>query len=469
MTVKSTVTPIKNVINSDRFEPRYHFIYNKFHEYEENANTKLIKLGDKNLLKNITDGEHAGQIFVEEGIRFIKNSAVRDFNINLLDGFYITEEKHTQQGRSALKKHDVLFTTIGHLGSSAIVPEDFGEANINQNVVKMEINSEFLDPYYLTAYLNSIITKKQISALFTGNIHSIITYPKIKNIRIIIPDKQFSDKIRDKYKKAIENDTQSFNLIQKAQDLFYKRCGIDFSKIIKRKIFSTNISDIRDADLWTTKYSYPLYVDVLKALEKKWQTVSLGTIATIKKGKEVGSANYNKYLDKKESDVPFIRTSDLINYELDLFPDFYIPKEIYEELNQEIEANEIFFTKDGKIGMTAMATENDKIINASGISRIVIKAEGEKNNLSPEYIFLILSLKETGLYPALRRTVTASTIPHLREERLKEIEIPILDKNSIDKITSLITSAFELKNEKKQLIKEIRKEMDEFGTNEISI
>jgi len=45
----------------------------------------------------------------------------------------------------------------------------------------------------------------------------------------------------------------------------------------------------------------------------------------------------------------------------------------------------------------------------------------------------------------------ASTLPHLREERLQEFEIPILDKNFIDEITKLLVKrTFELKNEKKK-------------------
>ena len=80
---------------------------------------------------------------------------------------------------------------------------------------------------------------------------------------------------------------------------------------------------------------------------KKWQTVPLGEIATAKKGNEVGSANYNKYLDKKDTDIPFIRTSDLVNYEVDQFPDFYIPEEIYQELKQDIKAGDVLFNNAG--------------------------------------------------------------------------------------------------------------------------
>jgi len=206
----------------------------------------------------------------------------------------------------------------------------------------------------------------------------------------------------------------------------------------------------------------PLVCNTLKAIQKKWKTVPLGEIATAKKGDEVGSDNYNKYLDKKDSDIPFIRTSDLVNYEVDQFPDFYIPKEIYQELKQDVKTGDVLFTKDGKVGMSAMITRNDKAIIASGMVRLRLKAEAKKYNLTPEYLFVVLSLKETGLFPAIRRTVVASTIPHLREERLKEFEIPILDKNSIDEITKLVKEAFELKDEKKKLIKEVREEIDSY-------
>jgi type I restriction enzyme, S subunit len=462
MVIKVTTTSIQEIKDSDRFEPRYHYVFNKFDEYERSSKFQILKFGDKKILQKITDGEHAGQTFVEKGVRFVKNSAVKDFTINLYDGFFITEEKHKQQKRSALKPLDILFTTIGHLGATAIVPESFGEANINQNVVKIEIDKNFIDPYYLTAYLNGNTTKKQIAALFTGNIHSIITYPKIKNIRIIIPKGDFQKKIAKKYKQAIEFDQSCHVILEKAKNFFYQKLNIDFLKIQKEKTFSVNLSDFAEDDIWTPAFSYPLYVNTLKAIQKKWKTVSLGEIATPKKGDEVGSDNYNKYLDKKDSDIPFNRTSDLVNYELDQFPDFYIPKEIYQELKQDVKTGDVLFTKDGKVGMSAMITRNDKAIIASGMVRLRLKAEAKKYHLTPEYLFIILSLKETGLYPAIRRTVVASTIPHLREERLKEFEIPILDKNSIDEITKLVKKAFELKDEKKKLIKEVREEIDSY-------
>ena len=66
------------------------------------------------------------------------------------------------------------------------------------------------------------------------------------------------------------------------------------------------------------------------------------------------------------------------------------------------------------------------------------------------------------IYADLRRTVVASTIPHLREDRMKEIQIPILDKETIGEITNLVREAFKLKAERKRLIAEVRKTIDSY-------
>lgn len=182
----------------------------------------------------------------------------------------------------------------------------------------------------------------------------------------------------------------------------------------------------------------------------------------MKKGNEVGSETYIGYLDKRKTDVPFIRTSDIVNYEIDQYPDFYIPEEIYNELGQGFQKGDVLFTKDGKIGMVGMLTEYDKAIISSGFVGLRLNNKAKKYGITPEYLFLVLSIKEIGIYASKRRTVVASTIPHLREERLKEIEIPILYSDIIAKITDLVKQAFKLKDEKKRLIAKVRETMDDY-------
>lgn len=64
-------------------------------------------------------------------------------------------------------------------------------------------------------------------------------------------------------------------------------------------------------------------------------------------------------------------------------------------------------------------------------------------------------MPEIGGYGAIRRTVVTSTIPHLREERLRDIVIPIISDGTIALIIDLVRKAFLLKSKRKRLIRGI--------------
>lgn len=446
-----TVTINKSIIEKEKWTPKYAYIFKKL-ETSSNA----LKL-ENFVLEGPTNGIDL-RGFIEKGRNYIRISDMRRFFISYSDIKKVELNKIPK--KIQLQEKDILVSRKGTPGISVITTKDDIDNVIGTEAILLRIKEDY-DPYYLVAFLNSKVFYEQVLNNLSGAVASGINHPSLKKLKILY-DTNIVKNISDKVKKTIELHVKANSILANTQHIFYQRLDVDFSKVEKENIFSVNLSNFVDIDLWTPAYSYPFYVNTLKTIQKKWQTVPLGKIATVKKGDEVGSDNYNKYLDKKDSDVPFIRTSDLVNYEADQFPDFYIPEEIYKELEQDIKAGDVLFTKDGKIGMTAMVTGNDKIIIASGLVRLRLKNDAKKHDLTPEYLFLILSLKETGLYPAIRRTVVASTIPHLREERLKEIEIPILDKDSVDEITKLVKEAFELKDEKKKLIKEVREEIDNY-------
>mgnify|MGYP004702561475 CR=1 FL=1 len=430
--------------------PNYYLFKQKIKKYAERKDIVSFSLGDKNVLEVLTDGEHAGQKFVDSGALFIKNSSVKRYSINEFDGFYITHEKNNSLKRSKLKKDDVLFTTIGNVGISALVNENVENANINQNVVRIRVNTEFTTPQYLSCFLNSKITKFQVENLFTGNIYPMLSYPKIKSLKVFVKDKKTESTITQNLIKAENCQIESIKLIKESQSLFLKSLNIDFQKIANSKFYGIPSKQFDNDDMMTPAFYFPLYTTTIREIEKNNRCELLGNVADFRNGDEVGSINYKGYLERKETDIPFIRTSDLVNYDFDNYPDYYIEKTIYNDINQDLKAKEILFTKDGKIGISAMTTEYDKCILGSGILRIVPK----EAKINPYYLFIALSVKEIGLYQAIQRTVVASTIPHLREDRIGDFKIPII-KNQ-EKIIELTEKAFELKDERKKLISESR-------------
>ncbi|HEY9534330.1 MAG TPA: hypothetical protein VIQ77_07320 [Mucilaginibacter sp.] len=438
----------------DHLYPNFYKFKLKLKEFFERPDILSFRLGDKGVVQTLTDGEHAGQVFVEKGALFIKNSSVKRYYIDENDGFYISHEKNNLLKRSQLENRDVLFTTIGkYLGVASIVNENLVGANINQNVVRLRIDEKFVSHEYLAFYLNSKFARFQIDNLFTGNTHPILTYPKLKSIAVFLKSREIERLITANAVEIQKLELDSHRLLKKAQHLFLTKLDIDFSAIKDRKTFSLSFADFEKAEVMSPENYRPLFIETIEKIKQKVPWDLLGNLATFLNGDEVGSENYNLYLDSRDTHLPFIRTTDLCNYSLDRYPDFYIDNAIAEDIAQIKVPNEILFTKDGKIGQLAFRTDSDNAIIGSGILRIVAK------NVDPYYLFLALSINEIGQYQAQQRTVIASTMPHLREDRVADFVIPLLDDTT--EMISLVKTAFNLKEKGKILTSESRRIIDE--------
>jgi len=215
-----------------------------------------------------------------------------------------------------------------------------------------------------------------------------------------------------------------------------------------KNAFIVNLKDLKKTNFWLPKHFSPYYTQAIDNVKTKYEIVKLGDIAEFRKGSEPGSDKYINFIDRNDTDIPFVRTGDLVNFSANQTPDNFIDETVFLEYNQDLRENDILFTKDGKIGITAMMTPNDKVMISSGILRIRLKPEAiEKYGITAQYLFAVLSNKYTGYFQALRSTVIAATIPHLREKRIENFDIPIVDRKIIEELTKLVTESFELKSE----------------------
>ena len=72
---------------------------------------------------------------------------------------------------------------------------------------------------------------------------------------------------------------------------------------------------------------------------------------------------------------------------MDLYPDYYIVEEVYQDIKQDIKPSDVVFTKDVKVGCVAMITEADNVIISSGLERLRLNPEGKKIGLTQEYLW----------------------------------------------------------------------------------
>jgi len=127
-----------------------------------------------------------GAQYPGKGIPFLRIQNIADGVIDLSDIKYISPETHREMRRSQLRPLDLLMTITGRVGTCAVVPEDFGDGNINQHIVRMSVTSE-LDPHYAAEVLNSPAGRLQAERGVTGTTRIALDYPTILQIHIPVP------------------------------------------------------------------------------------------------------------------------------------------------------------------------------------------------------------------------------------------------------------------------------------------
>ena len=165
-------------------------------------------------------------------------------------------------------------------------------------------------------------------------------------------------------------------------------------------------------------------------------------LISIKRGNEIGSRYYGM------GDIPFVRTSDIVNWEIKIDPVKSIPEEVYEKYRkrQDIRENDILLVTDGTflIGRTAIVTSLDgKLVIQSHIRRIRC-LQPEK---LPPHLLLYLLNTEIVQKQIEEKTFVQATISTIGE-RLYEIVLPFpTDKEIIAKIINDILEIIKLKVE----------------------
>ena len=124
------------------------------------------KLGD--LVVKVGSGvtpKGGSESYLASGVPLIRSQNVQRGSLSLSDVAYISTDQHQRMANSALRPLDVLLNITGaSIGRCAVLPEDFGEGNVNQHVCIIRPADSLL-PGFLSQYLNSQFGQGQIKAM----------------------------------------------------------------------------------------------------------------------------------------------------------------------------------------------------------------------------------------------------------------------------------------------------------------
>ena len=389
-----------------------------------------------------------GAMYPEEGIPFLRVQNIMPNYISDSDIKFLSPSQNQEILRSQLKKDDVLLTITGvSYGKSAVVTDEFIDANINQHSVKMTVRN--IIPYFLSTFLNCKYGYSQSTRHVVGITRPALDYSSIRTFLIPDLDKEFQNKIASCccIAEKIRKDSKVY--YAEAQTLLLAELGLADWQPKQQLTFVKNFSDTQHVERIDAGYFQPKYDEIVNAIKNcasGWDT--LENLATLEKSVEVGSKEY------LETGIPFVRVSNLSPFEIT--QEKYISEELYAELTEhQPKQGEILLSKDATPGIAHYLREApNKMIPSGGILRLKSKTD----KIGNEYLTLVLNSILTQ--EQVNRDVGGSVILHWRPDQVSGTVIPILHQEKQTEIEQKVIESFNLRNRAKDLLESAKRAVE---------
>ncbi len=212
-------------------------------------------------------------------------------------------------------------------------------------------------------------------------------------------------------------------------------------------------------DIFAPRYYNPEVEGEISALEVTHDLVTIGELVSnglleITKGDEIGKLSYGT------GPIPFVRTSDISNWEVKVDPKHCVSEEIYRELapKQDVREGDILMVKDGTylIGTCAFITKYDtKILFQSHLYKLRVT---DPDKLSPYLLLAALSSKPVQRQIKAKR-FTQDIIDSLGD-RILELILPLpKEVRRREKVINMVKRSIEERVEARELARRARVEI----------
>ena len=441
-TVKSS--DITERLDVGFYNPKYFETIDKMRNLTKNPKLKLDKiemLFDNGEDLKITGGATPlGATYLEEGIQFIRVQNVRRNEFLLNDVKYIPKFIHDSMlKRSQLKECDVLLTITGTYGYSVVVPDNLGDANMNQHLVRMRFDREKISPKYISYFLNSKLGRIQTDRWVTGSSRPALDYEAIKQIYILYPTgREAQNEIVDKVDSLIaeaKHHKEKYNgLISTLDDIYLSEINIKLPKN-ENMAFTTHSIDGRiDA-----KYNSP-FLKGLRQLIKASPNKELKKLLKLADPQPITFASDYKLIELEDIDEAMGEVSN-IETVLDLGSSKVVLKKGQIVVSKLQPESAKIFIVDKKA---------DKCLGSGELEPLEVISD----EALPEYLWCIL--RSPYVLKQWEYATTGSTRERIGESELYETLIPLPDKSKqkeiVDKVSDVIKKAKEERQQYKENI-----------------
>ena len=434
----------------------------------------LIVLGDLLAKKHIqaTTGDEIGKMAYGTGtIPFVRTSDVSNGELKTDTKQGVSEDIYAEYGPSQdVRAKDILFVRDGTylIGQAALVTESDLPFLYQSHLLKFRVNHDSpLSPWLLIACLSAPIVKSQIRAKqFTADIIDTVGGRFHELVLPVPKDEALTTQIAREVKEIVTERSRLRDKIRKVP--FWVQGYIKtlddavpddaVAEVVEHgnSGFVRTLSSFRNS-VFIPKYYDPVLEADVAALSESHDLVSLAKLVkdgvlSWDTGIEIGKMAYGT------GDNPFIRTSDIANWELKGDPKQNVSEEIYEDKKQDVRAGDIFVVRDGTylVGTSCILTEKDtKILYCGGLYKLRV----EQLEAMDPYLLLAL-LNAPSVHRQIRAKQFTRDIIDTLGKRLFEVLLPVpkdahLRKHIASETRDLIETRTKLRDRTKGIALEV--------------
>jgi type I restriction enzyme M protein len=192
---------LEDRLNAEYYHPKYDQVQRQLEEVD--AVVTIRDILDPDESKPLINGKDISGLsstgkrqYVEEGTPYLRAGDVKR---NEIDIHGSNKVRYTQQDLKEnrwLQVGDLLFSRKGTTGRVSTVTEQEVDSIISSEVMKIRLRKAVMtsdgemrkvDPFYISAYLNSRSGRSQIERHLTGSISQGINQPDLKSVKIPLP------------------------------------------------------------------------------------------------------------------------------------------------------------------------------------------------------------------------------------------------------------------------------------------
>ena len=434
------------LVSSFRWDPEYYQPAN-LKAAKTLAKSTLLKIDD---IAYVTDGIHASPDIEEDGgVRYLSAKCVKDNEFILGDALNITAKQHANNPRTSLRTNDVLITTVGTIGNSAVVQEELLPANADRHLGIIRISDESpVDPYFLATFLNSFFGRFQTVRESTGNVQLNLFIEKIREL--LVPTLPCIKSVSEQTQAAYHKQREAKDFIASAESRLVSALGLEGLDLSPTKCYARNFKEMQAEERFDAEYFNPKYQRLIRKLREDGLTLA-----------DVCDLSQRKFTPQETPGAHELRYIEIGS----LTGDGEAEPEVMPE--GEAPSRATWIVKPGDI-ITSLVRpirrlsaiihdEQDGCVCSSGFA--VLSPKSGHEGIEPEVLLTCLRLPL--ICELLDLNTTASMYPAIPTPRLMRIPIKLPDKATRKYIIKKVRDSMTARREAAELLEQAKQEVEQ--------